>query len=138
MAASTAREEEKKTSIRARLRKAGLSGRINTAFMERLNPSIWQCVSKLTRRTWGPAKYSPELIGHLEWWRRHRNGGLTITLSDHARAWQRHWRSPWNARANSSRGCKQPWKYRERTPAKVAGLTDRRWRVKELLSYPLP
>jgi transposase InsO family protein len=52
-----------------RLKKAGLSGRINTAFVERINLTIRQCVSKLTRRTWGPAKFTPELMEHLEWWR---------------------------------------------------------------------
>jgi hypothetical protein len=46
-----------------------LSGRINTSFVERLNLTIRQCVSKLTRRTWGPARYTPELMEHLEWWR---------------------------------------------------------------------
>jgi transposase InsO family protein len=51
------------------LREAGLSGRNNTAFVERLNLSIRQCVSKLTRSTLGPAKYTPELMEHLEWWR---------------------------------------------------------------------
>ena len=49
--------------------KAGLSGRINTSFVERVNLTIRQCVSKLTRRTWGPAKFTPELMEHLEWWR---------------------------------------------------------------------
>jgi IS1 family transposase len=36
-----------------RLREAGLSGKINTAFVERVNLIFRQCVSKLTRRTWG-------------------------------------------------------------------------------------
>jgi IS1 family transposase len=44
--------EEKQ--YRERLKEAGLSGRINTAFVERVNLTIWQCVSRLTRRTWGP------------------------------------------------------------------------------------
>lgn len=52
-----------------RLRQAGLSGKINTAFVERVNLTIRQCVSKLTRLTWGPAKSTPGLMEHLEWWR---------------------------------------------------------------------
>jgi IS1 family transposase len=52
-----------------RLKAAGLSGRINTSFIERLNLTIRQCVSKLTRRTWGPAHFTPELLEHLDWWR---------------------------------------------------------------------
>ena len=35
----------------ARLKAAGLSGNINTSFVERVNLTIRQCVSKLTRRT---------------------------------------------------------------------------------------
>ena len=46
--------EEKE--YRERLKAAGLSGRINTSFVERLNLTILQCVSKLTRRTWGQAQ----------------------------------------------------------------------------------
>ena len=47
-----------------RLKQAGLSGRINTSFVKRTNLAIHQSVSKLTRRPWGPAHYSLEL---LEW-----------------------------------------------------------------------
>ena len=46
--------EEKE--YRERLKAAGLSGRINTSFVERLNLTSLQCVSKLTRRTWGQAQ----------------------------------------------------------------------------------
>jgi IS1 family transposase len=56
-------------NYRKRLKLAGLSGRINTSFIERLNLTIRQCVSKLTRRTWGPAHFTPELLEHLELWR---------------------------------------------------------------------
>ncbi len=110
-----------------RLREAGLSGRINTAFVERLNLSIRQCVSKLTRRTWGPAKYTPELMEHLEWWRTyyHFIRPHESLVEELAHPVQR-------------KGKQQPKKYRKRTPAMLAGLTDRRWTVKELLLYPLP
>jgi len=54
---------------RRRLKAGGQSGRINTSFIERLNLTIRQSVSKLTRRTWGPAVYTSELVEHLEWWR---------------------------------------------------------------------
>ena len=52
-----------------RLKAAGLSERINTSFVERINLTIRQCVSKLTRRTWGSAHFTPELLEHIEWWR---------------------------------------------------------------------
>lgn len=55
-----------KDQYKGRLKEAGLSGRINTAFVEQVNLTIRQCVSKLTRRTWGPSRYGTELIEHLE------------------------------------------------------------------------
>lgn len=56
-----------RTQYSERLCQAGLSGQINTSFVERVNLTIRQCVSKLTRRTWGPAKSPTELLEHLEW-----------------------------------------------------------------------
>lgn len=57
------------TSLRAHLQTLGLSGNINTAFIERLNLTIRQGVSFLVRRIWGTAQFTPELALHLEWWR---------------------------------------------------------------------
>jgi IS1 family transposase len=51
------------------LKALGLSGRINTAFIERLNLTLRQGVSFLARRTWGIAQSTPELEVALEWWR---------------------------------------------------------------------
>jgi len=56
-------------NYRGRLLIAGLSGKINTSFVERVNLTIRQCIAKLTRRTWGPAHFTPELLDHLDWWR---------------------------------------------------------------------
>jgi hypothetical protein len=50
------------------LKAGGLSGNINTSFVERINLTIRQSVSKLTRRTWGRAQYTAELWEHLYWW----------------------------------------------------------------------
>jgi IS1 family transposase len=50
------------------LKAGGLSGNINTSFVERINLTIRQSVSKLTRRTWGRAQYTTELSEHLYWW----------------------------------------------------------------------
>jgi IS1 family transposase len=52
---------------RSRLRAAGLSGKINTSFVERANLALRQCVSKLPRRTWGTVHYASELVEHLYW-----------------------------------------------------------------------
>ncbi len=110
-----------------RLRHVGLSGRINTSFVERVNLTIRQSVSKLTRRTLGPAKYTPELMEYLEWWRSYYHfvrphESLEVILSEPIQR----------------RGKQQPRRHRKRTPAMVAGLTGRCWTVKELLLYPLP
>ena len=114
-------------SYRDRLLIAGLSGKINTSFVERVNLTIRQCIAKLTRRTWGPAHYTPELLEHLDWWRAYYHfaryhESLAIPLT-----------TPTNRK-----GKQQPVRYQRRTPAVAAGLTYKHWTVKELLSYPLP
>ncbi len=114
-------------NYRERLKIAGLSGKINTSFVERANLTIRQCVSKLTRRTWGPEKFTPELMEHLEWWRAYfyivrYHESLEEALTQPVKR----------------KGKQQPRKHWKRTPAMMAGLTDRRWTVKDLLHYPLP
>ena len=47
----------------------GFSGRLNTAFIERVNLTVRHGVAALARRTWATAKPAPQLLGHLEWWR---------------------------------------------------------------------
>jgi transposase InsO family protein len=114
-------------NYRERLKIAGLSGKINTSFVERANLTIRQCISKLTRRTWGPTHYTPELLEHLDWWlayyhfvRFHES--LKVAL----------------ATPSQRKGKQQPVRFRRRTPAMAAGLMHKHWTVKELLSYPLP
>lgn len=114
------------SQYRERLGQAGLSGRINTSFVERLNLTIRQSVSKLTRRTWGPARYTCELMEHLEWWRIYYHlvrphESLAVALAEPI----------------YRKGKQIPRKSRKRTPAMAAGLTDRCWTVRELISYPL-
>jgi IS1 family transposase len=115
-----------KTDFVSRLKALGLTGIINTSFIERLNLTIREGVSKLARRTWGLAQYTPELVDHLFWWlavyhfvRYHEE--LRETLAEPVRR----------------KGRQTPRKYRQRTPAVAAGLVSRRWTVRELLSYPL-
>ena len=114
-------------NYREHLKIAGLGGKINTSLLERANLTIRQCISKLTRRTWVPANYTPELLEHLDWWlayyyfvRYHES--LDVAL----------------ATPSQRRGKQQPVRYRRRTPAMVARLTHKSWMVKKLLSYPLP
>jgi IS1 family transposase len=55
--------------LRVALQEVGLSGRLNTAFIERVNLTIRQSVAPLVRRTWSTAQAAPQLLAHLEWWR---------------------------------------------------------------------
>jgi hypothetical protein len=55
--------------LKAALQGLGLSGRLNTAFIERVNLTVRQGVAALARRTWATAQQSPHLLAHLEWWR---------------------------------------------------------------------
>ena len=118
------------------LKAIGLSGKINTAFIERLNPlapparagvTLRQGVSFLTRRTWGTAQYTPELNVSLDWWRGYYHfvrfhESLRVKL----------------AQPLARKGKQTSRKYRRRTPATAAGFTTHRWTVFELLSFPLP
>ncbi len=47
----------------------GFSGRLNTAFIERVNLTVRHGVAALARRTWATAQQAPQLLAHLEWWR---------------------------------------------------------------------
>lgn len=109
------------------LKGLGLSGKINTAFIERLNLTLRQGVSFLTRRTWGLPQYTPELEVSLDWWRGYYHfvryhESLRVKL----------------AQPLARKGKQTPRKYRRRTPATAAGFTQHRWTVFELLSFPIP
>jgi hypothetical protein len=52
----------------------GLSGRLNTAFIEQMNLTIRHGIAALARRTWATAQLSPHLLAHLEWWRAYYHG----------------------------------------------------------------
>jgi transposase InsO family protein len=51
------------------LRGLGLSGKLNTAFVERVNLTLRQSVAALIRRSWSTMQQAPQLLLHLEWWR---------------------------------------------------------------------
>lgn len=111
---------------RSRLKGSGLSGNINTSFVERANLRIRQGISKLTRRTWGTPQFTTELGERLSWWlalyhfsRYHQS--LRIKMEE-----------PMQRRGNQRRR-----EYGMLTPAVAAGLTGRHWSVMELISYPL-
>jgi transposase InsO family protein len=111
-------------AYRQAVRTAGFSGRIQTAFIERLNLTIRRSAAGLARRSWSTVHSLTELALQFEWWRAvyhfaRPHASLRQAIGDHATGSARQ-------------------RYRQRTPAQAAGLIARRWSVKELLTYPAP
>ena len=114
-------------ALKAALQRLGLSGRLNTAFIERVNLTVRHGVAALARRTWATSQQSPHLLAHLEWWR----------------AYYHFVRPHQSLRVRLVQPCERGGKlvaqrYRQRTPAMAAGRTHRQWTAGEVLSCPLP
>jgi IS1 family transposase/transposase-like protein len=114
-------------ALKVALQELGLSGRLNTAFIERVNLTVRHGVAALARRTWATAQQSPHLLAHLEWWRAYYHfvrphQALQVALVQ--------------PRERGDKLVAQ--RYRQRTPAMAAGRTHRRWTAGEVLSCPLP
>ena len=113
--------------LKRALQRLGFSGRLNTAFIERVNLTVRHGVAALARRTWATAQQSSHLLAHLEWWRAYYHfvrphAALRVALVQ--------------PRERGGRLVTQ--RYRQRTPAMAAGRTNRRWTAREVLSCPLP
>jgi len=109
------------------LQRLGFSGRLNTAFIERVNLTIRHGIAALARRTWATAQQSAHLLAHLEWWRAYYHfvrphASLRVRL----------------VQPRERGGKLVAQRYRQRTPAMAAGRTHRRWTACEVLSCPLP
>jgi IS1 family transposase len=102
--------------LRRALVGCGLSGRLNTAFVERVNLTLRRGVAALARRTWATRQQVQPFLAHLEWWRAYYHF----------------------VRPHRSLRVAQARRFRPRTPAMAAGLTDRPWTARELLLLPLP
>jgi IS1 family transposase/transposase-like protein len=108
-------------TYQAAVRAAGFTGRIHTAFIERLNLTIRRSIAGLARRSWSTAHSLGELALQFEWWRA-----------------VYHFTRPHSSlRQVIGEQSLRP-RYRSRTPAQAAGLTHHRWTVLELLSRPAP
>jgi len=108
------------------LQKLGFSGRLNTAFIERVNLTVRHGISALARRTWATAQQAPHLLAHLEWWRAYYHfvrphQALRVVL----------------VQPRERGGKRAAQRYRHRTPAMAAGRTTRRWTAREVLACPL-
>jgi transposase InsO family protein len=67
------------------LQRLGLSGRLTTAFIERVNLTVRQRVTSLSRRTWATAQTDSGLLAQVEWWRAYYHlvrphGALRVAL----------------------------------------------------------
>jgi hypothetical protein len=58
-----------RAALTVALQDLGLSGRLNTACIERVNLTVRQSVAAVVRRTWSTAQTAPWVLAHLEWWR---------------------------------------------------------------------
>jgi len=109
------------------LQALGFSGRVNTAFIERVNLTLRRGVAALARRTWATALQTPHLQAHLQWWQAYYHfvrphASLRMALAQ--------------AREGDDRQVRP--RYRQRTEALAVGRTSRRWTAREVLCYPLP
>ena len=96
----------------------GLSGKVQTAYVERANLTLRELIAPLSRRTWSLAYDERHLWRHLQW------GLAYYHLS----------RSHSSLRVR----VRGPSKYRYRSPAMAAGVTRRRWSVADILQLPMP
>jgi hypothetical protein len=115
------------TDLKVILQGLGFSGRLNTAFIERVNLTVRHGVAALARRTWGTSQQASQLLAHLEWWRAYYHfvrphESLRVAL----------------VQPRERGGNRLAQRYRQRTPAMAAGRTHRRWTAREVLSRPLP
>jgi IS1 family transposase len=103
------------------------SGRLNTAFIERVNLTVRHGIAALARRTWATSQQASQLLAHLEWRRAYYHfvrplQSLRVALAQ--------------PRERGGRLLAQ--RYRKRTPAMATGRTNRQWSTREVLCYPLP
>ncbi len=108
----------KRWQLFERLQELGFRELIQTAFVERINLTMRQGIAPLSRKTWSLARSQESLLIHVEWWR-----GFY------------HFARPHQSLRLRVPGLTR--RYRERTPAMAAGMTDHVWTVGELLSLPL-
>ncbi len=114
-------------ALKVALQGLGLSGRLNTAFIERVNLTVRHGVAALARRTWATVQQAPQLLTHLEWWRTYYHfvrphASLRVAL----------------VQPRERGGKLLAQRYRQCTPAMAAGRTNRRWTAQDVLCYPLP
>ena len=114
-------------ALAAALLGLGFTGRLTTAFIERVNLTVRHGVAALARRTWATSQQASQLLAHLEWWRAYSH-----FVRPHASLREAL------AQPGERGGNLLAQRYRQWTPAMAAGRTTRRWTAREVLSCPLP
>jgi len=104
--------------LRQLLKDLGLTGKVQTAYVERSNLTLRELIAPLSRRTWSLAYDVEHLNLHIQW------GLLYYHLARPHQSLQRNIRGP--------------SKYRYVTPTMAAGLAQRCWSVADLLHLPVP
>lgn len=107
-------------AVAAALAATGGGTTINTAYIERLNATFRSCLAPLVRRGRALA---------------HQSGMLTAGMYLVGCAYNLCWVHD-SLRLAAPTGAGRKWE--ERTPAMVAGLTDHRWTMADLLRYQVP
>ncbi len=113
-------------TFQAKLTAQGLSHVLNTAFVERVNLTMRRGLAALQRRSWSTTQTQAHLEAHFQWWRGYyhlvrSHGSLRAQLAE----------------PRARRGKRLAQRYQKRTPAMAVGVTDHRWTVIELLSFPV-
>jgi IS1 family transposase len=98
------------------LQDMGLTGKIQTAFIERLNLTLRHLVAALSRRTWALAHH----IQGMRWRIALAAGYYNFCRPHHA------------LRLPLGQG-----RFRSRTPAMALGVTGHRWSVQEFITHPV-
>jgi IS1 family transposase len=118
-----------KKSVAAALRQSPVSRTINTSFLERHNATDRHRNARKSRRTY---RFSKD-------WETHQAVGY-FSLYSYNFCWPvRTLQQPLDrANTSASEQTRARQRYRPRTPAMAAGLTDHVWTLHEWLSRPLP
>ncbi len=114
-------------AFQAKLKEQGLSHVLNTAFVERANLTIRRGIAALQRRSWSTTQTQHHLEVQFQWWT-----GYYHFVRPHGSL-----REPL-AEPQVRGGKRLPQRYQKRTPAIAVGVTDHRWTVLEVLSFPMP
>ena len=100
--------------LKAALQGLAFSGRLNTAFIERVNLTIRHGIAALARRTWATSQQASQLLVHLEWWRAYYHGCRVLTTHSEWRSCS-HESEVANWWHNATGSGLQPWQPGEPT-----------------------